>query len=90
MRTAKTLIRLGGCPGFRVFVGRILILLVLSCRGSNKHQQPDSSIRVSVSGPSFNFVCLSVSEAREMKFLILVGFVMLWHIFLDFTNKLLI
>ena len=44
MQIAKTLIRLGGCPGWQtgrmprliwVFAGRILILLVLSCRGSN-------------------------------------------------------
>ena len=34
MRTVKTLIRLGGCPGWSVFAGRTLILLVLSCRGS--------------------------------------------------------
>ena len=32
MRTAKTLIRLGGCPGWSE---RTLSLLVLSCRGSN-------------------------------------------------------
>ena len=33
-RTAKTLISLGGCPGWSVFAGRTVILLVLSCRGS--------------------------------------------------------
>ena len=37
MRTAKSLIRLGGCPGWSdwVFAGRTLILLVLLCRGSS-------------------------------------------------------
>ena len=35
MLTAKTLIRLGGCPGF---AGHTVILLVLSCRGSNMIQ----------------------------------------------------
>ena len=34
MRTAKTLIRLGGCSGGSVFAGSTLILLVLSFRGS--------------------------------------------------------
>ena len=35
-RTAKTLIRLGGCPGWpEFFAGCTLTLLVLSCRGSN-------------------------------------------------------
>ena len=38
-------------------------------KGINKHQQPDSSIHdttnlLSLCGPSFNFVCLSVSEKR--------------------------
>ena len=33
-RTAKTLIRLGGCPGWSVFAVRTVTLLVLSCRGS--------------------------------------------------------
>ena len=33
-RTAKTLFRLGGCPGWSVFAGRTVTLLVLSCRGS--------------------------------------------------------
>ena len=34
MRTAKTLVRLGGCPGWSVFAGRTLFVLVFSCRGS--------------------------------------------------------
>ena len=39
----------------------------------NKHQQPDSSVHgtstlLSMCGPSFNFVCLSVPEKREMNF----------------------
>ena len=33
---AKTLIRLGECPGWSVFTGRIATLLVLSCCGSNQ------------------------------------------------------
>ena len=38
--------------------------------GINKHQQPDSSTLLSVCGPSFNFVCLSVHEKREIIFFI--------------------
>ena len=34
MRTVKTLIRLGRCPGWSVFAGRTVTLLVLSYRGS--------------------------------------------------------
>ena len=34
MVTAKTLIRLGGCPGWSVFAGRTVTVLVLSCCGS--------------------------------------------------------
>ena len=34
-RTAKTLIRPGRCPGWSVFTGRTVILLVLSCHSSN-------------------------------------------------------
>ena len=34
MRTAKTLIRLGGCPGWSESSLGAVILLVLSCRGS--------------------------------------------------------
>ena len=38
MRTAKTLIRLGGCPGWSESssAGCTVILFVLSCRGSNR------------------------------------------------------
>ena len=37
MRTAKTLIRLGGCPGWsESSLGAHVILLVLSCGGSNR------------------------------------------------------
>ena len=38
MRTAKTLIRLGGCPGWSESSLGALILLILSCRGLNHYQ----------------------------------------------------
>ena len=66
MQTAKTLIRLGRCPGWSVFAGCTLILLVLSCRSSyvfmenwwklsfNYHQIPSLSGLLSLLTTTFN------------------------------------
>ena len=47
MRTAKTMIKLGGCPGgSESSLGAQVILLVLSCGGSRvMHFLPSNSIR---------------------------------------------
>ena len=55
MRTAKTLIRLGGCPGWsESSLGALVILLVLSCAGSNYELSHDK-------------ICLSHMETTKMQ-----------------------
>ena len=60
MRTAKTLIRLGGCPGWsESSLGAQVVLLVLSCSCSTQIYLVDSSILIIWTSP---FPILGVSD----------------------------